>query len=472
MNIQNTIIHFETLGCKVNQIESESVARSFSDAGFTCTMGGLTSATAENSNTILCILNTCTVTAKAEQKARRLIRLLLSKFPKSCLIVTGCYAELEKALIENIDTRICVLPGTKKDLLADLPKEVASYLQASSSTQELAHYITSYFSKTIEQFTQANKPRSFVLSTDTFMQHSRSSIKIQDGCNSRCTYCRICLARGKSVSLSATEVLQRIVKLEESGHSEVTVTGINLSQYNSEGMDFTKLLAYLLDNTKKIHFRISSLHPQSVTDDLCTVLAHERVRPHFHLSIQSASNTILQKMARPYKAEHIKSAIERLRSIKENPFIACDIIVGFPGETEDDFNATNALCENGTITWIHAFPFSPRPDTPAYDMKPKVAQHICNERVTILTDIAIGNKRMYIESCVGKTFNGIVEKFRKKDIHVVTENFLHVKVDPSTVLLPVEALAGKEVRIVIEGSDKKDLRQADGEAFGKIISTF
>ncbi len=475
MNTNNTVkIHFETLGCKVNQIESESVARAFSDYSFSCVMGGVTSATIIDTSTLICVLNTCTVTAKAEQKARRLIRLLLEKFPYACVIVTGCYAELEKSLLENIDKRICVLKGTQKDLLADLPKEVNAFLLEKSidaeTPFELARYCSNFFNKKIETFTLSKKPRAFVLSTDTFMQHSRSSIKIQDGCNNRCAYCRICLARGKSISLEPAEILKRIQLLEESNQHEVTITGINLSQYASDGMNFAKLLKYLLENTQTIYFRISSLHPQIVTDELCSVLSHERVRPHFHLSIQSGSDEILHKMARPYKAEQIQKAIERLRSIKENPFIACDIIVGFPGEEKNDFEDTKKICSEGRLSWVHAFPFSPRPDTPAFTMKPTVPQNVKNERVAELTGLAIENKKDFINSCIGKTYKGIAEKFRKKDIHIVTENFLHVIIKNYDESIDTKSIGGKEVLVRIEGSDKKDLRQAEGEAFGTLIS--
>ncbi len=470
---ETTLIHFETLGCKVNQIETESVARSFYDAGFKCTMGGITSASEVDTRTLVSVLNTCTVTAKAEQKARRLIRLLLEKYPMACVIVTGCYAELEKALLENIDSRICVLKGTQKDLLAELPSELVRFFDSAHTTKELPTSLTQFcdqfFNKRIENSSPINESRTFTLSTDTFMQHSRPSIKIQDGCNSRCTYCRICLARGKSISLAPQEILERIKLLESAKQCEVTITGINISQYKHEGMDFSNLLAFLLDNTKNIYFRISSLHPQIVTEELCKVLAHERVRPHFHVSIQSASDHILQKMARPYNSQTITTAIYRLRKAKKNPFIACDIIVGFPGETEEDFLATKLLCENEKLTWVHAFPFSPRPDTVAFSMKPTVSQNIKNERVKTLTDIAIQNKLLYIESCIGKTFKGVAEKFRKNDIHVVTENFLHVRINPKSIIIPPGSIEGKEVCVQIDGSDKKDLRQAEGEAFGILL---
>ncbi len=450
----------------MNQIESESIGRCFSDSGYTCQMGGITSKTENSDDVAVSIINTCTVTAKAEQKARRTMRLLLDKYPKGIVIVTGCYAELDKKDIENLDPRICVVKGTQKDLLAKYPDFFKTIEE--NSVQDIKAKTNDFFNSLQLTVSQTPAKRSFVLSTDTFMQHSRPSIKIQDGCNFRCSYCRICLARGESFSLNHNEVLARVKALEEANNVEVVVTGINLSLYISDDLNFAGLMQFLLDNTSTINFRLSSLHPQMVTDELCTVLDNSRIRNHFHISIQSGSDDILQKMARPYKAQVVTNAIKKLRAIKPDSFIACDIIAGFPTETEEDFNATKSLCIENNITWIHAFPFSARPETVAFDMTPKVPQHTSNKRVKELTDIAITNKKAYIESCIGKTYTGIVEKFRKNDIHIVTENFLHVTVDPKTIKNS-ESLAGKEVLVEIVSVNDEKLIQSVGEARGEII---
>ena len=463
----NNNIHIETLGCKVNQIESESIARCFSDLGYSCKMGGISSKTDESDAVLVSIINTCTVTAKAEQKARRSIRLLLEKYPKGIVIVTGCYAELDKKDIEQLDDRICVVKGTQKDMIAKYPAFLKSIEECS--VQEKVLKTNDFFNALNKKLAIATAKRSFLLSTDTFIQHSRPSIKIQDGCNLRCSYCRICLARGESFSLNHDEILVRIKKLERAKNVEVVITGINLALYNSDGLKFPELIQYLLDNTSTINFRLSSLHPQLVTEDFCKILAHKRIRPHFHLSIQSGSDDILKKMVRPYNAKSISTAIRRLREIKPNAFFACDIIAGFPTESEFDFNETKKMCEENNLTWIHAFPYSPRPETVANEITPRVPQNISNERVKVLTDIAIRNKKSYIETCIGKTFTGIVEKFRKNDIHIVTENFLHVKVDPRTVSQNVENLGGKEVRVEILSVNEEKLVQAVGEAIGKIL---
>ena len=254
----------------------------------------------------------------------------------------------------------------------------------------------------------------FALSTDVFFNHSRSSIKIQDGCGNSCSFCRIHIARGKPVSLAASEVLDRAKKLEDAGQKEVVLTGVNLCQYRSEFSgktgDFADLLEYLNQNTSNINFRISSLYPQRIDQRFLDVLKDARVRPHFHLSVQSGSDKILDAMNRPYTHDSVLKAVENLRSVFENPFIACDIIAGFPGETDEDFEKTMELCSECNFSWIHAFPFSARPGTPAYSMKNQVPQNIARKRMERLTELADIQKSSYVQSFVGKTVKAIMEK--------------------------------------------------------------
>ncbi|MBR4824837.1 MAG: tRNA (N(6)-L-threonylcarbamoyladenosine(37)-C(2))-methylthiotransferase MtaB [Spirochaetaceae bacterium] len=468
-------IHFETLGCKLNQIETESIARFCADAGFGVTMAHSTASQAETAP-VLSIVNTCTVTAKAEQKARRIIRMLLAKFPFSAVLVTGCYAQVEKAQIEQIDSRIVVVPGTAKDTLADFPQFFMSLLtkagapKTAEEAAALAKDLRAWqLLKQIpaEQSENRLKPSSkdakaiesvnkFRLATDSFMHHSRGSIKIQDGCSNRCAYCRICIARGESVSLAPAEVLKRVRDIEAGGQTEVVLTGVNLTLYrgtlNTESgerkMDFADLLEYLLENTGTISFRISSLYPERVDDALCRIIAHKRVRPHFHLSVQSGSNAILKAMHRPYTAETVVAAVENLRKAKDNPFIACDIIAGFPGETNKDFEQTKELCKKCRFTYIHAFPFSPRPGTEAYTMKNQIPQRIAGERVKWLSDFACKSKTEYAKSFEGKTLKAVVEKRETNIGKAVTENFLHIYIEENKQTL--KDLAGKEVSVLIK----------------------
>ena len=459
----NKKIHIETLGCRLNQIESESVAAFFSDDGFTVAMKSITSKDKEDSDCVLCVVNTCTVTAKAEQKARRIIRLLLKKYPSSIVVVTGCYAQVNKEEISAIDERVVVLPGRVKSRLADVPSIVSSVLIESENNVELVQKkIKEHLeSKVLFKPVTDTSENPFKLATDTFLHHSRSSIKIQDGCNCRCSYCEICIARGKSVSLEVSEVLKQVEKLIAAGQKEIVITTVNIAQYKSEYegkiVDIAGLLEILLNKTKGVSFRFSSLYPQIVDERLCELIKDERVRPHFHLSVQSGSDEVLLKMNRPYKAQAVIDACNRLKAAKKNPYLACDIIAGFPGERDEDFKATMNLIKECGFTWVHAFPFSPRPNTTAFTMKPKVPEFVTGKRVEELLEYSFESKINYINLLKGTVHKAIVEtshnlnalKIRdgKKVVHAVSDNFLHcvVLIDDGKEI----PFAGSEVDVEI-----------------------
>ena len=460
-------------------------------------MAGVAASSPDDTDTVLCIVNTCTVTAKAEQKCRRMIRLLLEKYPASAVLVTGCYAQLDGSLLLAMDDRIAVLGGKSKDALVKLPAFLTSFIRQYAESEAfplaLAGELRRRYAQSFEDArqpgelgkTQRLKPvfaksapapvqkagAAFALSTDTFLQHSRPSLKIQDGCDSRCSYCRICLARGSSVSSDPETVLSRVLQLEKMGHREVVLTGVNLGQYGFSGI--TGLLGFLLDNTKAISLRLSSLHPQIVDEKLCAVLAHERIRPHFHLSVQSGSNAVLSAMKRPYRSQSVYTAVENLRRIKKKPFIACDIIAGFPGETQADFNETLELCRTCEFSWIHAFPFSPRPGTEAFSMKNAVPAGEVKNRIRELSNLALAQKKAYIESCVGNDFKAIVEKYRIGQLRAVTENFLHVQIqngarEPAPAS-KYENLGGQEVLLRIDAVHESGLHGEECEAFASFI---
>ncbi len=430
-------ILFETLGCRLNQIESESAARFFCDAGFSVTMDVPSASDPVREGVILCVVNTCTVTQKAEQKARREIRLLLEKCPHSAVVVTGCYAQLAAAELAALGERIAVLPGQCKDRLADVP----ALLKCADpfSPQDFAASLrATLFARPAAK--QGTAELSFRLATDTFLVHSRSSVKIQDGCNNSCSYCAIHVARGHSVSLPVREVIDRVRMLRASGQHEVVFTTVNIAQYRGEYdgayLDFTDMLALLLKETSGISFRISSIYPELVDDRFCEVVSDSRVRPHFHISVQSGSDKILAAMNRTYRAADVVRSVEMLRRAKENPFFACDIIAGFPGETEGDFLRTMELCRACNFAYIHAFPFSARPGTAAAAMKQKVPQAVARRRVNQLSEFAVQNKITYINSYRGKIVRAVAETAKHPPVpaadtavvNAVTENFLHCTV--------------------------------------------
>jgi len=467
----------ETLGCRLNQTESEGLAVIFAKAGFKvlsreqleleqisrikldkCTL----SLKQQKCNSmldvpLLCIINTCTVTSKAEQKARRLIRLLLKECTQAIVLVTGCYAQLDAEKIEAMDERVLTFQGKKKDALLCLPEYLIEHCSINNSCtfdekafnlNSLKNVLISFKNEyekkdTSIQNTQVLSKDSrfgldghlniadskfiplFALSAPSFMFHSRATLKVQDGCNNACSFCRIRLARGKAISLPIKEATRRIKEIEQKGASEVVITAVNLSQYKDGEYDFSHLLEQLLKATFSIRIRISSLYPESITPSFLSVASDKRVCPHFHLSIQSGSDRILAKMGRHYTRKTVYEAIQNLRKIKDIPFIGCDIIAGFPSETEEDFLLTSQMCHELKVAGLHAFPFSPRPGTLAFLMKEKVSERITKERINVLNTIAKKNYEEYLESFEGTILFGVAE-ISNGSFFVTTENYLQL----------------------------------------------
>ncbi|MCL2272673.1 MAG: radical SAM protein, partial [Treponema sp.] len=326
--------YIKTLGCKLNQLESESIIDAFMNAGFiNSEMAG-----AALSPSVI-VINTCTVTSKADQKARRVIRKAMHENPDACVIVTGCYAKLNKEDILRLGTdnrhRLVVID---KEKIIKLPQYLYDKIKEGNDLNDLCVSASPIMR-------EYDKNDLFAFNPQQFSRHTRSFLKIQDGCDKSCTYCKIRLARGPSVSLEKDEVLSRLRLLEQT-HAEAVLTGVSICQYGeqrtndrdeSKGSGLVKLLDYLLSGTKKIAIRLSSLSPENIDKDLCRILSHPRIQPHFHLSVQSCSNIILQKMGRLYNAETVERAVSLLRGIKDDPFLACDIITGFPCETKIEF---------------------------------------------------------------------------------------------------------------------------------------
>lgn len=471
-------IHIETLGCRLNQIESESIAKSFSDAGFSISMESVTAKSIIQNEVIISVLNTCTVTQKSEQKARRIIRLMLEKFPQAVILVTGCYAQLNSQEISQIDKRVFVIGGQIKSRIIQIPKLLIEYLQKSDFNAYDFIYSLQSIIKTpqLKQFFPEN---TFKLSTSSFFAHSRASLKIQDGCNNNCSYCAIHLARGKSVSIDVKTALERVIELENKGYDEVVLTTVNIGQYRgifeSQYFDFKTLLKYLLENTKKIRFRISSLYPEIIDDSFCDVIKNPRVQPHFHISVQSGSNKILSLMNRRYSKEEVITACKKLKNAKNDPFLACDIITGFPGETDSDFEETMQLCKECGFAWVHAFPYSQRPGTEAVNLNNKVPQYISGERAGKITKWAISQKIDYCNRFVGKKLPAILESVKRPKLisqnqsgyiyHAVTENFLHCLIHSSCELHESKAVY-VEIQKVLNDKIQKG---GDLEVEAKII---
>ena len=480
--------HFETLGCRLNQIESEGAADFFSKAGFRVEMRPVSASDVADEKISVCVLNTCAVTTKAEQKARRIARLLLKKFPHAAVIVTGCYAQLSPKEIASLGERVVALPGLAKSSLRDIPEKILCAIKNSSEQNPFPKNFIEEIScksdsaeKNPHDKAKKAAREPFVFFSKEFISHSRASLKIQDGCDNACSYCAIHLARGKCVSLDAETVVKRVGELEDAGHSEVSLTGVNLGQYagtfGGRTIGIAEIISLILLRTKKIAIRISSVHPQIIDEKFCAAIKSERVRAHFHLSVQSGSDSILRKMNRHYTRDDVLRACSMLQSAKENPFLACDIIAGFPGESEDDFSMTLDLLERCSFANVHAFPFSPRKGTGAFSMKPKIPERTKDARVKALSEFAARQKISYIESFAQSTRRAVLENARsrknaaphgKKILHAVTDNFIHTEIlCDENFPAPKE---GSDVFVKIVSAQRDNiLASGEWEAWGEIL---
>ncbi|MDR0464652.1 MAG: tRNA (N(6)-L-threonylcarbamoyladenosine(37)-C(2))-methylthiotransferase MtaB [Treponema sp.] len=398
-----------TLGCKLNQLESEAIIDAFLRAGF--------EEYEMRDEPSVIVINTCTVTSKADQKARGVISKALRDYPESCVVVTGCYAQLNKDDILGLEAsgKKCLFV-IKKDEIINLLQRYKNESGTGNDKLLIKNYFKTFFDSYLYDTPHSSFHSSglFQFNPENFSQHTRSFLKIQDGCDKCCTYCRIRLARGPSISLEKEEVLSRLHSLE-ANHAEAVLTGVNICQYKDlgkeqkTGIELAGLLEYLLEGTEKIAIRLSSLSPQSVDESLARVLSHPRVRPHFHLSVQSCSKKILERMGRSYDSETIEKAAFFLRSAKDDPFLACDIITGFPGETESDFNQTVRLCRKLDFAWCHVFPFSKRSGTPAFSFSDTITEYEKTRRAQILTDLAKQGKADYIRRWIGREVDVLIE---------------------------------------------------------------
>ena len=475
-------VAFQTLGCKLNQLETESIADKFLDAG--------AEIVPFHEEADLYIVNTCTVTSKAEQKARHDIRSAIHKVRNTTVIATGCYAQMDSEDLSLLDERVIVISGDLKASLLLLPQWLLANWQGHG---ELFHALLEWRDEILAAAkgsealsNESGKTNTIDLSLcnrfafhpERFLMHSRPALKIQDGCNNRCTYCRVCLARGPSVSLPVEDALSRVIDLERAGKTEVVLTGVNLAQYRAGGLDFAGILASMIKETSNIRFRISSYEPENIDEAFLATFAHPRVRPHLHLSVQSGCTETLRRMGRPYSAQDVRFAVQNLRSVRSDPFLAADIIAGFPAETESEFENTIALLSELDFAWIHAFPFSPRQGTRAADMRPRIPERIACERVDRLLELAKHGKRSYIERWLGHEVEMVIEHEASADKHNgdenratdyasariigTTENYLKAMIEASErveqSIMP--GRAGDSVKVVLHSKSESAL--ADG----------
>lgn len=389
----------KTFGCKTNQTESAVMEEKLLAAGFLA---------AENVETCnYYVFNSCAVTLEAEKKLLQTIKSVKHKNPNVKIILTGCYAQLHK----------------------DEENPLIDKIFGIYEKPDVVEIIKSNEKKFV---TEINEHRDFRYEKLSNFNRTRATIKIQDGCNNRCSYCTICIARGLSRSCDEKDVLEQIDALTRNGYNEIVLTGIHVGQW---GLDFPEKknlldLLKLIDKTDAKTVRIGSLDPNELTEELIDFLSSsEKFCPHFHLSLQSLCDKTLKNMNRHYGYEKIKNVVMKLNEKFERVFLGCDIIVGFPQETLEDFDLTLERLKKLPLSQIHVFPYSVRPKTVAATMPCQVEQSEKHRRMQLVKDLSEKKHVEFLRKNIGAEYFITVEKNpdRKTGLYkAVTPNYIKV----------------------------------------------
>ena len=390
------------MGCKSNQFESAIIEENLIEHGYKKVQ------TIEEAD--IYILNSCSVTHKSDNEAMYLLRSVKHKNPNILTIATGCMAQIEKEELLKNDFIDFVIGNDEKLHLFD-------YINSDER----------FSANDILKQTEFNKVELF----DT--TKTRASLKIQDGCDNRCTYCIIWKARGKSRSADSEFIVNQINNFAEHGFKEVMLTGIHIGQWGKEfGLSLLDLLKEIEEKTTIERYRLGSLNPPEITDEMLEFLkTSKKFCPHFHLSLQSANDKTLCSMNRFYKTEDYLQLIEKINETFENPFLGSDVIAGFAGETEEDFEITRKNLLSSGLTQIHTFPYSKRKGTIGAEMENQVPDVVKNSRATIIKEISKEKLNKFIGKNIGKTLEVLIEKHPDKhsqNLKGMTRNYLTVQI--------------------------------------------
>ena len=396
-------VSFHTLGCKLNFSESSTIARQFESGGFV--------RVGVNEESDICVINSCSVTEHADKKCRNLIRKLHRRNPNAIIAVTGCYAQLKPQEIAAIDGVDIVLSNNDK---GDLYKSVVDVISQGGKclTSCDCDDITRFFAA----FSSGDRSRSF--------------LKVQDGCDYKCAYCTIHYARGSSRNMPIADLVKEAEEVAALGLKEIVITGINTGDFGrTTGETFIDLLRALNGVEGVERYRISSIEPNLLTDEIIEFCAASpKFQHHFHIPLQSGSNKILGLMRRRYTSERFADRIFKVREYMPDAFIGVDVITGFPGETEEDFRQTYDTLERVNASFLHIFPFSERPGTPAVDMPDKVPARISTERVECLEELSAKLHYDFCKTMVGKEADVLFESTIKGGMMFgYTGNYVRVK---------------------------------------------
>jgi len=403
----------DTFGCKLNQYDSQVISESFASNGYELTSDILAAD--------VCVVNTCSVTARSDYEARQLIRKMHRANPGALILVTGCYAQRAPNEIGLVKGVRFVTGNAEK---SSLPRFVESLCACAETGTELSSSLA-----VLGQ--DAARDRASCVSASQL--RSRALVKIQDGCNASCSYCVVPSVRGRSRSEPLETIQERVKTLESSGFREAILTGARIGSYGldlGEGHSLEGLLRALLSITDGLRFRLSSLEPGEIGASLIDYVVREkRVCRHFHLPLQSGDPEILVSMGRPYSPNEYAERIQTIHSRLPDTCFGSDVIVGFPGESERAFRNTYALIEKLPLSYLHVFPFSRRPGTRAWHMKQEPSRAVKKTRGRALRELGMRKKSAFIESQIG-TFAEVVleEEVEAGLFKGTTGNYLKVLV--------------------------------------------
>lgn len=396
-------IRVETLGCRLNLFESDGITGQF--------LGSERYAPAsDHEDPDIIVVNTCTVTDQADNKNRQLILRAVRKHPGARVIVTGCYAQTDPA--------DCALPGVFLVVGNNQKSKLLSLYEEALRAESHAVRVSRERLDPMDVFAYGN-----VLPAG----HTRAYLKIQDGCDRKCTYCKIPQARGPGISRRVEDILDHARELDERGVPEIVLTGVNLGWYRDSGLRFNALVERLLGVLGKSRLRLSSIEPCDVDQGLAELSLHPRFCNFLHVPLQSGSREILKRMRRTYNPVSFRQRMETALRINPDIFPGTDVIVGFPGEGDSEFEETFALCEDLGFANIHAFPFSPRNGTAAAEMTSRPGEAVVRNRMERLRGLKVRGLARYQERFVGSVLDGIVEKATENECEALSDNFLRLR---------------------------------------------
>lgn len=394
-------VAFHTLGCKLNYSETSAISRLFEDEGF--------EKKKFEEVADIYVINTCSVTENADKECRHLVRRIQRQAPSSFVVITGCYAQLKPQEIASIPGVDLVLGAAEKFNIVSHLKELSkgdSGKICSCDIESVTTFHSSYSGK----------------------GRTRSFLKVQDGCDYNCSFCTIPLARGKSRSDSIEHVMNNVRQLAATGVKEVVLTGVNLGDFGEGTENFYQLIQELEQVEGISRFRISSIEPNLLSNEIIEFVSNSaKFMPHFHIPLQSGSNKILASMRRRYRRELYAEKVSLIKTFMPHCSIGVDVIVGFPGETEEYFEETLSFLHSLDISYLHVFTYSERDNTHALSLKPIVPVHVRNERNKVLRNLSYMKTRYFYSRYEGQTRKVLFESGRDNGMmEGYTDNYIKV----------------------------------------------